>query len=278
MLQYACNSQITFKSFMSLAIRIGGKVKTFFQSSLALLLAFSLLILLEIFFWHTKLNKPFRRLNEWQTRKTSLGFYLFPNVCILRLIVILLITFFVLFENVGYLGLSKNNFILSFVAGSFLGFFAFFGLLKRSAVSLKKGLNGFKTLFSENRLGFIVYSFFLLLCGGLVEELIFRGFFVSVCAEIFGILGIVVASVINIIWHLPAWHAYSKEPEVHVVPKAGSPVVASLKYASQVFPFVLILSVLFYFTNNLVGPIVAHFLSDYAGYSIRKIKMNKTPY
>jgi len=235
-------------------------------------------MLIEIFFWHPKLNKPFKRLYEWQTRKTSLGFYLFPNVCILRLIVILLITFFVLFENVGYLGFSRNNLSISFVAGLFLGFLAFFGLLKRSSISLKKGLNGFQMLFSENPLGFIVYSLFLLLCGGLIEELIFRGFFVSVCAGIFGFLGVVVASVINIIWHLPAWYAYSKEPEAHELPKAESPKVASIKYALQVFPFVLVLSIIFYFTNNLTGPIVAHFLSDYAGYSIRKIKVNKTPY
>ncbi len=275
---HACKCPITpFKNVIVTVYTIGEK-ETIFQLTLSLLLAFSSLVFIEIFFWHPKLNTPFKSLNEWQTRRTSLGLYLFPNVYILRLIVILLITFFVLFENIGYLGFSRNNLSVSFVAGLVLGFFAFLGLLKRSGISLKKGLRGFKILFSENPLGFIVYSLFLLLCGGLIEELIFRGFFVSVCAGIFGVLGIVVASVINLIWHLPAWHAYSKDPEVHEVPKAGSPKVASFKYALQVFPFVLVLGILFYFTKNLTGPMVAHFLSDYAGYSIRKIKLNKTPY
>lgn len=102
--------------------------------------------------------------------------------------------------------------------------------------------------------GFLGQTVYLLVGPALVEELLWRWFFMAALGNVAGYWVMLWAPLLNIVWHLPVWWRMS-----------GGNRMAFMQMALPGVFLTFFLSFIYLNTTNIAGAVLAHWLADWFG-------------
>ena len=102
--------------------------------------------------------------------------------------------------------------------------------------------------------GFLGQTVYLLLGPALVEELLWRWFFMAALGSVAGWGVIICAPLLNLIWHLPVWWRMSRG-NWHLFAQMALPGVFMAFFLSWIYLN----------STNIAGAVLAHWLADRLG-------------
>lgn len=106
----------------------------------------------------------------------------------------------------------------------------------------------------EDRRSFLRESIYILLGPALVEELLWRWFFVAAATGLAGWHALWAVPLLNLLWHLPVWWRYAE---------GNREALWAMAAPATVLAFLL--TAMTYNAPNLAGVIAAHWLGDWLG-------------
>lgn len=226
---------------------------------------FLLLLVLELLFWGPG-RKHWKDLKDQIYRRRNLQ-YVFPPEYVTRVLIALIVLFALASPEARRVPdyFIDGRVLYSVIFGLVLTLLGLYVSARSSGMKFRDLLKSIVGLFRKREA--LIHAAYVLVWVSTVEEFIFRGLFIELLTPGTGYWAVVLATVSNLIWHIPVWVVYAREGLLKV---PGGHMRGAIKYAGTTLPVVFMLSNLYYFTGSLIGPIMVHFFGDIAGVAIRE--------
>lgn len=232
----------------------------------AVAVLFVLLLALEWLFWLSPLKSSVQHLSN----KLGRWFYVFPPHYLARLMALFVVL--AVWRPALWPAFSGGvNWFYSCVVGLALVMLTYLIGQQTGLVHQQTFVQGVRTWYRQDPAAFVGYLCYLVIYPGLVEELLFRWFFVAALWPELGWWTLGVAPALNIGWHLPVW--------IDMVRGQGADkqrfraMMAAIAGPATVFA--LLLTVAGAAVHNLAGVVLAHAFADWAGEVQRRTPVMK---